>query len=229
MIRAEGLAAVEMPALGFDPPETPFVPGPAWLSAGRRLAVFTSPRAVEFALQAMPPASFDGVVLAAIGPATAAALDQHGLSALRAPDGGYVSESLLQAPQLKVTGGEALIFAAPGGREALLEGLRALGWQVSMAEVYRRVPLPPGQPAIDALRGAGQLVSTWTSSAAMDTVLEGLPGDVRERLLAGPWVVISARLAATAGERGASDVHLAAAPDNQALLSAVKLAAQPSR
>lgn len=226
LLEARRVSAIEMPAMGFAAAAQPFEPGARWLEARHRLAVFTSPRAVEYGLAVLPPALLAKVTVAAIGPATAEALAQRGLSAMQAPDGGYVSESLLQAPQLQLAPGQALILAAPGGRDALMEGLTALGWQVQVGEVYRRVPLPPQAPAIEALRTAPLVVSTWTSSAAMSTVLGGLPKDVTTRLLAGPWVVISERLAAGARGHGATDVQLADGPDNQALLRAALKAVQ---
>lgn len=226
LLEARRVSAIEMPALGFAAAAQPFAPGPRWLEARQRLAVFTSPRAVEYGLAVLPPELLRNTLIAAIGPATAGALAQHGLSALQAPDGGYVSENLLQAPQLRHQPGAALILAAPGGRDALLEGLQALGWLVQVAEVYQRVPLPPEKSAIEALRASPLVVSTWTSSTAMSTVLGGLPEDVTARLLTGPWVVISERLAAGARDHGATDVQLADGPDNQALLRAALKAVQ---
>ena len=52
-------------------------------------------------------------------------------------------------PALAAGPGTAVIFCAPGGRDALASGLRGKGWEVLEAMVYERVPLPadPGQVA----------------------------------------------------------------------------------
>lgn len=218
MLEAAGVAAIEMPALGFAAPAQAFKPGPAWQHATRRLAVFTSPRAVSYALAGLPASSFADTLIAAIGPATAAALQDAGLQALQAPGGGFTSEDLLRLPELQGEPGQALVFAAPGGREALLSGLRERGWQAEFALVYRRVLLAPEPAALAALQAAGRVVSIWTSGAALQSLLAALPGQLRDRLLQGVLVVVSGRLAETARASGARSVQVAAGPDNTALL-----------
>lgn len=218
MLEAAGTPAIVMPALGFAAPDQAFEPGPEWRRAARRLAVFTSPRAVCYALAALPQTFFADTGIAAIGPATAAALHEAGWPTLQPPAGGFTSEAFLQMPELQAAPGRALVFAAPGGREALLDGLLERGWQAEMAIVYQRETLAPGPAALARLQGAERVVSIWTSGTAMQSLLAALPEEIRGKLLQGVFVVVSARLAETARRLGAQAVQVAAGPDNAALL-----------
>jgi uroporphyrinogen-III synthase len=97
------------------------------------LLVFTSTRAVQFALQQLPLPLLRSCRLAAIGPATAAALQDAGLEEVLLPETGYRSEDLLQTLEARnVPSRQAWIVAAAGGRQTLLEGLRQRGLDARM-------------------------------------------------------------------------------------------------
>lgn len=214
------LPALAMPAMGFRVSSIEGAKEALWPKNGSRLAVFTSPRAVEFAFDQISTASLAQAAIAAIGPATARALQAHGLEPVK-PEHGYTSEALLAMPQWAEKVGNAVIFAAPGGRDVLCTGLQALGWTVKMAYVYHRVLLAPAPEAVSAVLAARHLVSVWTSTTAMDSMLDALPDDARDSLLGGTFVVISERLEAHARQGGAKRVVRASGPDNEALLKAV--------
>jgi uroporphyrinogen-III synthase len=75
----------------------------------------------------------------AVGPSTAAVLEQHGLSA-HFPRERMSSEALLAMPELQdIAGKKALLVRGVGGREIIAEGLVARGAQVAYAELYERV------------------------------------------------------------------------------------------
>ncbi len=68
----------------------------------------------------------------------------------------FDSDSLLACVRAELQPGAALILAAPGGREAIQDGLEATGWQVRLVPVYRRELLTPDPALIDpARRGRG--------------------------------------------------------------------------
>jgi uroporphyrinogen-III synthase len=212
-----GLEVVSLPAFRFEAQ-----PVPPDLAAQARdaLLIFTSPRAVSFGLAALGGALPDGARAAAIGPATRAELGNSGIAALQAPGNRHDSEALLTALDGEATPGCALIFAAPGGREALERGLRDRGWRVSMAHVYRRVPLPPDPEEAGRLDGASRVLSLWTSGTAMDQVLDGLAEPARATVLRGTAIVASPRLASLAEARGFDAVVTAEGAANAALLEA---------
>ena len=115
-----------------------------------RLAIFTSPNAVDQGLPQMRrdrelPATLR---LAAIGTATAQRLQALlGRVIDIVPHGRSNSEGLLTEPALQeVDGQKIVIVRGTGGRELLASTLRARGAQVDYLEVYRRTRPAPGLP-----------------------------------------------------------------------------------
>lgn len=109
-----------------------------------QFAIFISQNAAEQALQALAqrglpwPATLPAF---AVGSATAAMLQQHGIPA-NSPTR-MDSEGLLALPALQhVTGQRGVIFRGQGGRETLACTLRDRGATVDYCELYRR-SLPP--------------------------------------------------------------------------------------
>ena len=165
------LVPVLMPAFRFEPGFPGLEFNRAWNSperpGNRRLAIFSSPRAVEFGLRQLPAGFLDNVEIAAIGPATANLLESAGHSVSILPATEFNSESLLQHPSLAAEPGQALIFTAPGGRQRLFSGLTELRWRAQFAYVYQAIPLEPSRAGVDAILDAGKLLSVWTSANAL--------------------------------------------------------------
>lgn len=185
------------------------------------LVVFTSPRAVRHGLPQLPRALLRRQRVAAIGPATAAALAAAGVPAAVAAGDGYTSEALLESLAVAPPG-DAFIVAAPGGRQALLDGLSAMGWRAGMLMVYRAEPAELNRSAVAALGSAAAVLAVWTSGNAMLALSQRLPPAAWSRLCEGEWLVISGRLARLARAYGPRRVHLAGGPGNDALLAAVR-------
>ena len=92
LCRDAGFEPIVLPALTFEPaPDAGPWPPPGGDGQARRLAVFTSPRAVRFGLPGVEPAGLQGWELAAIGEATARALERAGLAVDIRPADGYRS------------------------------------------------------------------------------------------------------------------------------------------
>lgn len=222
-IRAGGGDAIAWPAvriveLGADAPVEHALaerPAPDWV-------VFISRNAVRHGLPRVPP----GPRLAAIGPATAAALAAAGrpadVTAAR-PD----SEGLLASPALAdVAGRRVVIIRGVGGRELLAEALRARGASVGYEEVYRRAVPRPAAADVDALRQrwsrGGVDVYTATSVEILNNLREMLePGATR--LLTGTALVTASRRVVQQAERGGHHAArlLASRPDDDALIEAI--------
>jgi uroporphyrinogen-III synthase len=187
------------------------------------LLVFTSTRAVQFALQQLPLPLLQSCRLAAIGQATAAALQDAGLEEVLLPESGYRSEDLLQTLDAKnVAAQQAWIVAAAGGRQALLEGLRQRGLDARMLLVYRRQPAPVPEGNQQALQQSRKVLSVWTSADAMQQLSRGLSPAAWRQVCAGEWLVISQRLARSAEALCATVVHQAAGPGNTELAAAIR-------
>lgn len=217
-----GLIAIVMPLYTFAAhPANPDMQAALSSTAARKLAVFTSPRAVQFGLSHIPPDQIKNLEFAVVGSATAEKLESSGYRVhLQAPNG-YTSEDLLQVPELLSAPGDAIIFCAPGGRKTLARGLGELGWKVTQAMVYERVPLQPRPGEIEALSNAKNLLSVWTSISALKLAEETLPANAWEKILDSPALVISNRIQHHLRQLGASRVELADGPGNPALLESI--------
>jgi uroporphyrinogen-III synthase len=185
------------------------------------LVVFTSPRAVAHGLAQIPRALLQRLRVAAIGPASGAALAAAGVPVVVSAGAGYTSEALLQTLATE-SPGQACIIAAPGGREALLDGLLGLGWQAFMLMVYRAEPAPLSRAALVGLEAASRVLSVWTSGNALHDLSRRLPPAAWLKLRQGEWLVISERLRRLARAWDPGRVHLAEGPGNSALLAAVR-------
>jgi uroporphyrinogen-III synthase len=188
----------------------------------RKLAVFTSPRAVQFGLPFIPAHDqLNGIEIAVVGSATRAALKTSGYPVHLQASTGFTSEDLLQTPGLAEDPGVAVIFCAPGGRETIAEGLGDMGWRVDKAMVYERVPLQPESEQLEDLRNCEDLVSVWTSISALNLAQAYLPGDVWVKILESSALVISSRIQHHLAQLGASRVELADGPGNPELLQSI--------
>jgi uroporphyrinogen-III synthase len=185
------------------------------------LVVFTSPRAVAHGLAQIPRALLLRLRAAAIGPASGAALAAAGIPVAVSAGAGYTSEALLTTLAAE-TPGRAFVVAAPGGREALVDGLSAAGWQVGILMVYRAAPAPLDQAALTGLEAASGVLSIWTSGNALHDLSRRLPPAAWLKLCQGEWLVISERLRRLARAWGPGRIHLAEGPGNHALLAAVR-------
>ena len=219
---ALGINSIIMPLYTFSAHDPELDMNSAWSApARRRLAVFTSPRAVQYGLSHIPNNQLDGLEFAVIGSATRATLESSGFPVHLQADNGYRSEDLLQIPELASEPGEAVIFCAPGGRETLSTGLGKLGWDVTNAMVYQRVPQAPKPAQLDALSAAEDLLSVWTSISALKIAEELLPGALWLKILNAPALVISARIQHHLQQLDATHVELADGPGNTAILQSI--------
>lgn len=219
---ALGLIPIVMPLYTFTAREPSLEMSTAWSGAtARKLAIFTSVRAVEFGLTHIPRNHLDDLEFAVIGPATGATLESLGYTVDLQAETGFTSEDLLQIPQLAVDPGEAVVFCAPGGRKALTKGLSDLGWKVSNALVYQRLGLQPAAEQISAISHAEDLLSVWTSISALELAEKYLPGTVWSKILKAPALVISARIQHHLLQLGATCVELADGPGNSELLQSI--------
>ena len=151
ILRAAGAEPVLVPLIELRPPDDG---GAALEDAARRLGEYrwlicTSANGVDRLLEALGDAAPPpGLRVAAIGPATAAALAAGGMTVALVPER-YVAESLLEAfpsPAVTASGegaggsGRILLARAAVARDVLPDGLRAMGWSVDVVAAYRAEP-----------------------------------------------------------------------------------------
>lgn len=166
------------------------------------IAIFVSANAVAFGLDLTDP----DVRIAAIGPATAAAIEAAGRTVHIRPAGGFDSESLLREPELRdVRDSTVRIVRADSGRELLADTLARRGARVDYLSVYRRLPrrVPDAELATLERRWRGGEVRyvVVMSVATLDCLLAVLPDYCRKALPGTPLVTPSSRVIQTAGEK----------------------------
>ena len=161
--------------------------------------VFTSANAVEIACA--EPTPFRGAQVAAIGPATAAALEREGIAVALVPTQ-HVAEALAVALVTRgVAGKRILVPAAERARPVLADTLRAAGAVVDIVVVYRTVAEEGDAATLTRDLVAGVDAVTFTSSSTVEH-FAALVG--REAATSGRFhaAVIGPITAATARELG---------------------------
>lgn len=189
---------------------------------GRKLIIFTSPRAVEFGLERIPLVLRPEVEFATVGDATRRELELAGLSVTWQPENGYTSEDLLAIEGLQDRPGTAIVMCAPDGRGVLKPGLESLGWTASNAMVYQRIWTQPSAKQVSEIAGADHLLSVWTSTSALIGAQENLPAEAWSKILAAPALAISYRIKHHLQKQGASDVCITGGPGNADLLQSIR-------
>jgi uroporphyrinogen-III synthase len=165
--------------------------------------------------------------IAAVGPATAAALNHAGYRVSLVPHGGYDSEHLLASPEFgHVQGQRVLIVRGGGGRELLADELSARGAEVSYAEVYDRRcarPIPGAVEAVEAEWSRGEIqVVTATSGELLRCLYEILSPAGRELLSRSALLVGGPRIGAIARQIGIEgQLIVASGPDDDGLVDAL--------
>ncbi|HET9477578.1 MAG TPA: uroporphyrinogen-III C-methyltransferase, partial [Dehalococcoidia bacterium] len=186
LLADEGAIPVELPAIEIEPvaDRSELDAAIGRLVAGHYAwAVFTSANAVEeffgaVESQGLDARAFGQTRVCTIGPATAAALAEHGIRADLIPHE-YIAESIVEAMRpLLHRSDHILIPRAEGARAELIDGLAALGPQVDEVSLYRAA-LPAEAPpeALDLLRNGGIDIVTFTSSSTVRNLVDILGQD----------------------------------------------------
>lgn len=189
LLAEAGAEAVEVPSIEIAPPRS-------WKALDRaivRLAehdwvVFTSANGVAAFLARLAACGKDAralaeVSIAAIGPATAAALETARLRADLVP-GEFTTEALVAALR-GVRGKRFLLPRADLANPELAEGLRRAGAVVDEVTAYRIRPARISDDDIARLEGRPPDVVTFASSQTARNLVERLGRSRARRLLAG--------------------------------------------
>ncbi len=163
-----GARVVQAPVIRVRP-----LAGPALDPAPYDLVCITSPNGVEGLFERLAAGGRDarslaGVLVAAIGPGTVAALEQHGVRADVVPERA-VAESLV-ASLARHPVSRALIARAREARDVLPDALRERGAEVEVLELYETLAEPLAPRALRAAREADYI--TFTSSSTVRFFLQ---------------------------------------------------------
>jgi uroporphyrinogen-III synthase len=187
--------------------------------------IFTSANAVRFGASFLDQRR--DLTLAAIGPATARALNQAGYRVAVQPVGTLDSEGLLLHPRFEhLVGHRILMIRGGNGRQLLQEELVRRGAAVVCAEVYERSPTVPTAQVLAAVQEkftAGEIqVITATSLEVGRNLLGFAPPELRGEFEQVHWVIPGERIAAGLRELGlAAPLILSSSAEDQDLVSAL--------
>lgn len=211
-IRAAGGEAVEFPALAIEAVPQAALAGALAEVAAADIVVFISPNAAHFGLAAIGTLAA-GAAVFAVGPGTARALAEHGVTAT-VPEG-HDSEALLALPALQqVAGRRVVIVRGEGGRPLLADTLAARGAKVTYLECYRRrLPKADAQALRARWQAGGVDAVTVTSAEALENLATLLGEAGRPLLCATPLFVPHEKIAAAARRFGVAHVIATAAGD----------------
>jgi uroporphyrinogen III methyltransferase/synthase len=211
-LRGLGAEVVELPAIRIEPRiDSEEVRRAVEGIGDYALICLTSPNAVRLLFEAMAAVGLDARALggatkneqvrkreagaagqsearacttvAAIGPGTARALGEHGITADIVPER-FVAEALVEVlADVEVEGRKVLVARAAEARDVLPGELRERGAEVDVVALYETVREEPGPEEVEASQNAGYV--TFTSSSTVRNLTEAL-GD---RFPAGARVV----------------------------------------
>jgi uroporphyrinogen III methyltransferase/synthase len=150
--------------------------------------MFTSQNAVAIFWEQLLGADLDaralaGVRIAAIGPATAGALLEHGIVVDVVPER-FVAESLLKklSERADISGASILYVTAEGAREILPDGLEELGAQLSVVPAYRSINDGTGSTRLARALETGTVdLATFTSASAVRGYVDAVGEELARR------------------------------------------------
>ncbi|WP_408954923.1 uroporphyrinogen-III C-methyltransferase [Natroniella sp. ANB-PHB2] len=185
----DGAKVIEAPAIKIVPPES-------YQELDQKLEqvgdydwiIFTSINGVKYFINRLFELGLDvralaGVKLCAIGPKTAAKLNDYGLQVDYIPDD-YVIESILEGfVEEDLTGQKFLLPRADIARELLAHELENNGAKVDDVTAYQTIKGVGSQDLITELEESRVDMVTFTSSSTVHNFIEQL-GDEYQRLLA---------------------------------------------
>jgi uroporphyrinogen III methyltransferase/synthase len=151
--------------------------------------IFTSQNAVAIFWEQLLGAGRDaralaGLKVAAVGPATAGALLEHGITVDLIPKR-FVAEGLLEimGERNDVSGASVLYVTAEGARDVLPDGLREMGADVSLIEAYRSIPDGQGARKLSRAIEAGKVdLVTFTSASSVKAYVDAVGEELAVRV-----------------------------------------------
>jgi uroporphyrinogen-III synthase len=221
-IEARGGNAVFFPVIEIMPRDAADIAADAASLQEPDLVVFVSRNAVQYGL----PYVANGQI-AAVGPATAAALEDAGCEVDIRPVAGFDSEHLLAEPDLiEVAGKVVRIIRGNGGRELLADTLRERGAQVEYLPVYARTTPAYSDTQLADLesrwRASGIDVVTLMSAESVRNFDTLLPTWCREQLHRSSLVAPAARVLKVALDTfPGTSATLAAGPQTSDMINAI--------
>lgn len=218
----EGARTALWPTLAFEPPENPHPLRDALSDPGGwDWIVFTSARTVDPVADQLDGLDGVGAGLAAVGAATASAVEARGGRVRVVGDGGGAQLAGALAREATLSDARILFPAASRASDQLSDALEAAGARVERVEAYRTVLHPPDGDRIRSDLEGGVDAVTFASPSAVDALDQALEGSLAASLGTRPAVAIGPTTASALEERGVLRVVVAAETSLDGLVEAV--------
>jgi uroporphyrinogen III methyltransferase/synthase len=224
-LRDLGADVIEMPATQIARLDLSPLRSAIAQIAKYRWLIFTSQNAVAIFWEQFLGAGRDaralaGLKIAAVGPATAGALLEHGIAVDLIPKR-FVAESLLElmGERDDVAGSSVLYVTAEGARDVLPDGLKEMGAEVNVIEAYRSIPDGQGAKRLARSIEAGQVnLVTFTSASAVRAYVDAVGDELAQRV---PAASIGPQTSEALRDAGIELKHEAAESTIEGLVAAV--------
>jgi len=225
LLEDEGAEVLALPLLELLPPEDPRPLRSAVEHVGRYAWVaFASPSAVQAVVEAAREAgtlsSLSRVRLAAVGPSTARALEDHGFTGVRTasrPTG----EGLFDALKDALSPGDEVLLPVPEeGRRELWESLLEAGVQVTRVVAYRAAKSGVPVEALGRLREAPPQVIVFGSPRTAEAFVDVLGEEAHLLSERAKLLAIGPTTAAALERLGFRVARVALHPTSEALVEA---------
>ncbi len=179
LLRQEGARVIHFPTIHIAPPESWRELDDALSQVDRyRWIIFTSANAVRYLFQRVKALGLDmrdlkGIRICAIGPATAATVENFGIRVDIVP-AEYISEGVVSAFKgIDLKDSRILLPRAEVARDVIPEGLERLGARVDVVTAYRTVNSGRKKAELDEWIREGKVdVITFTSPSTVANFLE---------------------------------------------------------
>jgi uroporphyrinogen III methyltransferase/synthase len=201
-----GADVIEVPATRIEPLDMGLLRATISHLDAYDWIAFTSQNGVELFWSVLRDCGLDSRALAAlrvaaVGPATAGALLEHGIAVDVTPER-FVAEGVLDALAQRddIRDARVLYIAAEGARDVLPNGLAALGARVDVVPIYRSVADEAGVEAmrafVAAAGGGERSLAAFTSASAVRAYVNAVGIDCARRVAVatiGPTTSAAAR------------------------------------
>ncbi len=230
LVTEAGGTPLLLPALEIEPIELQATSRARLAPDAHDWTIYTSANAVLHSMRQLPRPVHSRI--AAIGHATARALEEQGLTVHAVPPSASESEGLLaldafaRPDRLRI-----LIVKGEGGRKLLRDEFTRRGAHVETVDVYRRVHARADVAILEELAKAisrGRVVVAATSAETLDALLEMVPESRVPRLRDVTLLVPGERIAAAARERRWRGPLIVAASAEDATMAAALIDAARS-
>jgi len=212
-LRDLGAEVIEFPTIEI-------VPATSWKELDRAIdqlksydwLIFTSTNGANFFWERLKEKDHpfpSSLKVCAIGPATAYQLEEKGIRVGYTPKE-FIAEAILEGfEKMEIKGKRILLARAKVARDVLPKGLRKMGAEVDVIEVYRTVKPRGGSKKLRQLLTDGRINAiTFTSSSTVNHFAELLKKEDLKKLLEGIVIACIGPVTARAAKGWGMRVHI---------------------